>query len=94
MQENDKKAFRFKVTGRVQGVAYRYYAQKKANELGVNGWIRNLSDGSVEGVVEGEEDAAIGFITWCKEGPRMAIVESIDIEPIEVEGFTEFSIKS
>jgi len=93
MEGNIEKAYYFRVTGRVQGVSYRYFASKMAAELGIKGWIRNLPDGSVEGVAEGEEDVLKRFLSWCKEGPPLANVEEIEIKPVSIEGYKEFSIR-
>lgn len=68
------------ISGRVQGVAFRYYAQDIAQSLGVKGWIRNCWDGKVEIVVEGEEEEVEKLINWCYRGPGSAIVEKVDIE--------------
>jgi acylphosphatase len=64
-----------KVFGRVQGVAFRWHTSRQAVELGVTGWVRNLSDGSVEGVFEGEESAVNALAEWCRKGPPAAKVE-------------------
>lgn len=68
------------VSGRVQGVAYRYYAKNIANQLGVTGWVKNLINGDVELIIEGLPDAVEKMILWCKKGPSLARVEDIKIE--------------
>jgi acylphosphatase len=68
------------ISGIVQGVAFRYYTQDIAQNLGVKGWVRNCWDGKVEIVVEGEEGKVKKLINWCYQGPGSAIVEKIDIE--------------
>ncbi len=60
------------ITGRVQGVFFRAWSQEQADELGVNGWIRNCPDGHVEAHVEGEEAAVEQMIERCGEGPPPA----------------------
>src|SRR6185369_4678111 len=56
------------IHGRVQGVAFRHYTCQEALELGVTGWVRNLPDGSVEGLFEGNEDAVAALVEWCRSG--------------------------
>ena len=67
------------VHGRVQGVAFRHYACRRALELGVTGWVRNLPDGSVEGLFEGDETAVNALVEWCRSGPAAARVERLDL---------------
>ncbi|MFW6321710.1 MAG: acylphosphatase [Halohasta sp.] len=78
------------VSGRVQGVYYRASTREQARELGVDGWVRNLSDGRVEAVFEGDQDAVDAMVEWCKTGSRAAEVEAVDVtteEPEHVDGF-------
>lgn len=89
----EKVAKRFKVYGVVQGVSFRYYAQKMADSLGISGWIRNSSDGSVEGFVEGEKEAVNLFLNWCNRGSPMAKVENVIVEEAEFCGLRGFEIK-
>lgn len=65
------------ITGKVQGVFYRASAKKIADELGIKGWIRNLPDGNVEALVEGEPAMLNRFIAWCHKGPDGAIVKEV-----------------
>ncbi|HEX32145.1 MAG TPA: acylphosphatase [Candidatus Acetothermia bacterium] len=67
------------VSGRVQGVFYRASARAKAVELGLRGWVRNLPDGRVEMVAQGEADDVQAFIAWAHSGPPMAIVDSVEV---------------
>ncbi|NOK16954.1 acylphosphatase [Corallococcus carmarthensis] len=66
-----------RIQGTVQGVSYRESARHEALRLGVSGWVRNRSDGSVEATVEGEPGALDDFIRWCHTGPRMARVTDV-----------------
>ena len=68
------------VSGRVQGVAYRAFAQDAATRSGLSGGVRNLDDGRVEVDVEGDRSAIEGFITQLKSGPRLARVDSLDVK--------------
>ncbi len=68
------------IHGRVQGVFYRASAQDKARALGLTGWVRNETDGTVKAVVEGEEEQLQTFIEWCREGSPPARVTNIEEE--------------
>jgi acylphosphatase len=81
------------VQGRVQGVAFRHHTSVRARELGVTGWVRNLADGSVEGLFEGDEPAVQDLVEWCRSGPPAAVVERLDIRKELYRGeFCDFSI--
>jgi acylphosphatase len=83
-----------KITGRVQGVAFRYYARSMASRLGVKGWIRNVINGDVEVMIEGNKESVTRMIEWCKEGPRMAYVEDLTVSWLPYTGeFLDFNIK-
>ena len=86
------KARRAIVTGRVQGVGYRFFAERSARELHVRGWVRNLPDGSVETVAEGEEQEVARFLDRLRQGPRGALVERLSEEEAAVQGFSSFEI--
>lgn len=68
-----------KIHGRVQGVFFRAGTQKEAARLGLKGWVRNASDGSVEAVAEGERETLEKFIAWCHRGPPAAVVKKVDV---------------
>ena len=70
---------RLRITGRVQGVGYRAWAIATAALLGVRGWVRNRSDGSVEALVIGEEDAVEAMVEACRQGPFAARVSDIAV---------------
>ena len=63
-----------KISGRVQGVCYRYCCCEQAKHFEVKGYVRNNDDGTVEVVAEGEEEAVGKFIAWCRRGPALAMV--------------------
>lgn len=82
------------VSGMVQGVSFRYYTMQAAGHLGVTGWVRNLPDGRVEAVFEGEQDALDRMLAWCHDGPRSARVEHVEILPQSWTGeFESFRIR-
>jgi len=68
-----------KIHGKVQGVFYRAETKKKADSLHITGWVKNMSDGTVEALFEGDEDNINQLLDWCKQGPEMAKVEKIEI---------------
>lgn len=67
------------VHGTVQGVFFRYSTQREAQGLGLTGWVRNLPDGGVEIVCEGEKEAVQTLVDWSRRGPRGAFVETADV---------------
>jgi acylphosphatase len=73
----DFGAFRAVVSGSVQGVGFRYWAQREAERLGIVGYVRNLDSGEVELWAEGSRDALADFRTWLEEGPPGAVVDCV-----------------
>jgi acylphosphatase len=67
------------VHGWVQGVGFRFWCEYRARELGVRGWVRNLDDGDVEAVFEGDDEAVTRMLGWVRVGPKHATVSSIDV---------------
>ena len=67
------------VRGRVQGVGFRGSTQAEARRVGVDGWVRNLSDGDVEAVFEGEEAAVAALLAFCRHGPAWAEVSGVEV---------------
>ncbi|QXP84714.1 acylphosphatase [Methylococcus sp. Mc7] len=81
------------VAGRVQGVWYRASAARKAAELGLTGWVRNLPDGRVELVAEGDAETVDALLAWCRRGPPLARVAGLDVREMAVTGeFVEFAV--
>ena len=80
------------INGRVQGVFFRANTKEMAEKLGVAGWVRNLPDGSVEAVFEGDENAVEQIVEWCHRGPAMAKVEEVYVEYEEPKGEKGFRI--
>ena len=90
--ENTERAHVY-VSGQEQGVNFRGGTQEKAEELGLNGWVRNLQDGRVEAVFEGEPGAVREMIEWCESGPSSAGVENVSVEREEPSGDTGFEVR-
>jgi acylphosphatase len=89
-----KSRVHVRVYGRVQGVFFRAFIKSVAEELGITGWVRNVEDGSVEIVAEGEEESLQKLIAEARKGPPLAFVERIEVEWDEYRGeFTNFQIK-
>ncbi len=86
------KAIQVRVTGRVQGVSFRWYAQEQARRLGVVGWVRNEPDGSVLLHAEGDDAAVDTLITWCHDGPGLARVRDVAVREAAPSGATSFDI--
>jgi acylphosphatase len=80
------------LSGRVQGVGFRFFAERAARSYGVKGWVRNLPDGRVETVVEGEEDAVTRYLEKVARGPFGGSVTSVEIEERAPEGHARFEI--
>ena len=89
----DKKAAIIKVFGRVQGVGFRYYAQKKAMELSLSGYVQNRPDGSVYIEAEGNDYALEQYLLWCEEGPSWARVTHVEKQWVPLQGYLSFEIR-
>lgn len=74
------------VTGRVQGVSFRYYTLRKAESLGLTGWVKNLPNGSVQVLIEGNKAEVEQMIEWLRTGPSLANVKEIDYHFSEYTG--------
>ncbi|MCX2819868.1 MAG: acylphosphatase [Methanobacteriota archaeon] len=82
------------VSGKVQGVYYRATTRDEARERGVTGWVKNLDDGRVEAVFEGDEEAVQEMVEWCHGGSSAARVDDVEVERGEATGeFDGFEIR-
>ena len=79
--------------GRVQGVFFRDSTRQRAQDAGVAGWVTNRSDGAVEAVFEGDEEAVERLVAWMREGPRSAEVERVEVDDEESEGLDGFDVR-
>jgi acylphosphatase len=80
------------VRGRVQGVFFRDAAREQARLLGVSGWVRNRTDGAVEGVFEGPRAAVERLVDWCRSGPPRARVDDVEVAWEAAEGLNGFRV--
>jgi len=82
------------ISGRVQGVGYRYSTINQATRLGITGWVRNTHDSKVEAVFEGDESAVEEMLKWCQRGPSMAHITDIQLHRLSYTGeFNGFSAR-
>jgi len=81
------------IKGKVQGVCFRLETKRVADGKGVQGWVRNLADGSVEAIFEGEKQKVTDVLEWCKRGPAISMVTAVEtvVEPFEG-SYREFRI--
>ena len=90
---NNKKRVHLIIKGMVQGVCFRMETQRTAKYEGVLGWVKNLGNGDVEALFEGDEDAVNAVIQWCHQGPSFSRVDEVIIEDQEYQGeFQDFKI--
>lgn len=75
----DKKRVRVLIKGRVQGVFFRAYTRDAAIEAGVKGWVRNLADGRVEALFEGDSADVDRMVAWCRDGSPLSRVEAVEV---------------
>ncbi|MBM4293423.1 MAG: acylphosphatase [Deltaproteobacteria bacterium] len=80
MGEKEKARVHVLIEGRVQGVFFRAHTRDEARARGINGWVRNLPDGRVEAVFEGNRASLNSMLVWCHKGPPYAYVEKVDVQ--------------
>jgi acylphosphatase len=90
---NEKLLYKIHVRGHVQGVGFRWSAAREARSMGITGFVKNLSDGSVYIEAEGTDEQLQDFIGWCKKGPGFSIVESVDSDSFPAINYSEFRIE-
>ncbi len=78
------------ISGKVQGVSFRQCTCTEAERLDLDGWVRNLDDGRVEVLVEGEEGAVRELTTWLEQGPEQAQVSSVELQEHALQGIAGF----
>ncbi len=93
MSSIEKRQVRVLISGRVQGVGFRMFAQRHARQLGVTGFVRNVSTSQVEVVAAGDPKSLDNFLSLLSRGPQLARVDSIQVEKLPVRSFTSFFIR-
>lgn len=81
-----------KISGLVQGVSFRFYTKQTADQMGIFGFIQNLTDGSVYTEAEGSEHSLEKFVKWCHHGPAAARVSNVEVTKDKIKNFTSFEI--
>ncbi|WP_137886611.1 acylphosphatase [Pseudomonas sp. 2FE] len=81
------------VSGRVQGVGYRQHTEEQAERLELDGWVRNLADGRVEVLLEGEEAAVHELAAWLEQGPKQAKVDAVELQEQALQGIAGFIVR-
>lgn len=92
MAMDGRKRVHVLVSGRVQGVFFRFECAERARARGLGGFVRNLPDGRVEAVFEGDPEAVDFMVDWCRRGPRLARVEDVQVSEEPPVGEGEFHI--
>ena len=87
------KSVKINIYGRVQGVGFRYSALQKANEMGIYGFVKNRSDGSVYIEADGETEILELFILWLRKGPSWSRVDDLKVNDIPFNNYKCFSVK-
>jgi len=88
------KAVQVVVSGRVQGVGFRWSTRRAAERIGVAGWVRNREDGAVEAHIEGSEDRVAAMVAWLEQGPAEANVTRVEAAESSPEGVEGFGIRA
>ena len=81
------------VSGRVQGVFFRDTVRRMAESRGIAGWVSNRQDGRVEAVFEGSEESVEAIVDFCRQGPRRAEVEGLEVSAEDLEGLSGFEVR-
>ena len=92
-QPEDNLTVNMKITGKVQGVGFRYFVLRQAQELGIRGWVNNKPNGDVEALAQGEKEGLDHFIAKVKQGPAFSRVEDVSLNWVnETEQYFSFEI--
>lgn len=88
-----EKSVILQIYGRVQGVGFRYYTEKKARDLEIHGFVKNRPDGSVYVEAEGKTENLELFVQWCEQGPDWARVSKVEKQYVPLQHFSDFEIR-
>ena len=89
-----RTAVKLRITGVVHGVFFRASMAELATNRGVSGWVRNMTDGSVQAYLEGDDEKVMRIVVWAKHGPPRARVDSVEVERVRVKNTKSFRIES
>ena len=89
----EKLLYKIHVRGKVQGVGFRWSATNEARNRGINGFVKNLSNGNVYIEAEGSREQLNAYVEWCKKGPGFGFVESVNAEAFPPVNYTDFRIE-
>ncbi len=89
----EKLLYKIHITGRVQGVGFRWSAASEALARDIKGYVKNVPDGSVYIEAEGAKGQLDAYVEWCKNGPVLGFVDSVNAVPFPPVGYTEFRIE-
>ena len=87
------KTMCFYISGRVQGVSFRMWTKRQADKHGLTGWVRNLRDNRVEGMVSGEREQLDLFVTFLHQGPILARVSGVEVNEVDYQDFPDFRVR-
>ena len=90
----EKLLYKIHVRGRVQGVGFRWSSVREARNRGIKGFVKNLSDGSVYIEAEGSIRQLNSFVEWCKKGPGLGFVDSVNVDTFPPVNYNDFRIES
>jgi acylphosphatase len=88
----ERLLYKINVTGQVQGVGFRWNAAIEARSRGITGYVRNLPNGNVYIEAEGSREQLNSYVEWCKLGPGIGFVESVDVDTFPPVNYTDFLI--
>lgn len=88
----EKRAVKLTISGKVQGVGFRFFVKENAQSLGIKGYVKNLPDGEVEAFFQGSKENVNKMIEMCKKGPLTAEVEDIKVEEKEPQNYENFKV--
>jgi acylphosphatase len=88
-----RKLYKIQITGHVQGVGFRWSAAREAKSLGVTGFVKNLSDGSVYIEAEGSSEQLDAFVAWCRIGPGIALVKEVHLSEYPPSHYRDFTVE-
>lgn len=87
------KHLNIKISGKVQGVGFRYSCQQEAKKQNIKGYVRNMPDGSVYIEAEGKEPNITNFFHWCQKGPSISKITGIEVSESQISEFKDFIVK-